>query len=70
MLCGNTLYYVKLNGEDLLRYSNNIESDGSIKCPSYHYLTKKVMSQQQTFIRVEFVPHHGGHRYGMKKLRP
>jgi len=36
---------VKLNGEDLSRSSNKIESVGLIKCPYYHYLTKRVMSQ-------------------------
>jgi len=46
MLWGNTAYCVKLNDEDLSRYSNKIESVGLIKCPYYsNYLTKKVMSQ-------------------------
>jgi len=36
---------MKLSGEDLSRYSNKIESVGLRKCPYYHYLTKKVMSQ-------------------------
>jgi len=39
-LWGNTAYCVKLNGEDLPRYSSKIESVGLRKCP-YHYLTKK-----------------------------
>jgi len=38
-------YCVKLGGKDLSRYSNEIESVGLRKCPYYHYLTKKVMSQ-------------------------
>jgi len=46
MLCGNTVYCVKLSGEYLSHYSNKIEF------PYYHSLTKKVMSQQQTFLRV------------------
>jgi len=46
MLWGhNTVYCVKLNNEDLLRYSNKIESAGLRKCPYYHYLTKKTTSQ-------------------------
>jgi len=50
MLCGNTAYHVKLSGEDLSRYSNEIESVGLRKCPYYHYLSKKVMSQWQIFL--------------------
>jgi len=38
-------YCVKLNGEDSSRYSNKIESVGLGKCPYYHHLTTKVMSQ-------------------------
>jgi len=45
MLWGNTAYCVKLRGEDLSRYSNKIESAGLRRCPYYHILTKKVMSQ-------------------------
>jgi len=45
MLCNNTVYCVKLSGEDLSRYSNKIESVGLRKCQYYHYLTKKVMSE-------------------------
>ena len=33
-----------LNGEDLSRYSNQIESDGLRKCPYYRYLIEKVTS--------------------------
>jgi len=33
MLCGNTAYCVKLNGEDLSRYSNKTESVVLRKCP-------------------------------------
>jgi len=36
---------VKLNGEDLSRCSNTVESVGLRKCPYYYYLTKKVTSQ-------------------------
>jgi len=43
VLWGNTAYHVKLSVEDLLCYSNKIESVGLRKCPYYHYLTKKVM---------------------------
>jgi len=42
LLFGNTAYCVKLNGEDLSRYSNKIESTGLRKCPYCHYLTTKV----------------------------
>jgi len=45
MLCGNTAYCVELSGEDLSRYSNEIESVGLRKCPYCHRLTKKVMSR-------------------------
>jgi len=38
MLWGNTAYCVKLNGEDLKRYLNKIESVGLRKCQNYHYL--------------------------------
>jgi len=47
MLWGITAYYVKLIGEDLLRYSNKTESDGLRKCLYYHYLTKNVMCVQR-----------------------
>jgi len=69
MLWGNTAYCVKLSGEDLSRYSNKIELAALRKCPYYyHYLTKKVTSQQKHFS--DLVPHHGGKTgYGMKKLR-
>jgi len=36
---------MKLNGEELSRYSNKIELTGLRKCLYYHYLTKKVKSQ-------------------------
>jgi len=46
MLWGNVAYWVKLSGEDLSRYSNEIVSVGLRKCPYYDYLyTEKVMSQ-------------------------
>jgi len=47
LCCGATrrIYCVKLNGEDLSRYANKIESFGLRKCPYCHYLSKKVMSQ-------------------------
>jgi len=41
----DTAYCMKLSGEDLSLYSNKIESAGLRKCPYYHQLTKKVMSQ-------------------------
>jgi len=47
---------VKLSGDDLSHYSNKTELFGLRKCPYYHYLTKKVMSQQQTI--AELAPHH------------
>jgi len=36
---------MKLTGEDLSRYSNIADSVGLRKCPYYHCLTKKVISQ-------------------------
>jgi len=45
MLWGNTAYCVKSSGEDLWRYLNKIESVGLQKCPYYHYLVWKAMSQ-------------------------
>jgi len=50
---------------NLSRYSNKIKAVGLRKCPYYHYLTTKVMSQQQkqTFLRA--CPHHGGKRAGI-----
>jgi len=45
MLWGKMAYCVKLNGEDLSRYSNKIQAVGLRKCPYYQYLTKKVVSQ-------------------------
>jgi len=33
-----------LNGEDLTRYSNQIESFGLRKCPYYRYLIEKATS--------------------------
>jgi len=67
---GNTAYCVKLSGEDLSRYSNKIESVGLKKCPHYHYLSKKVMSQQQTFLRAGPTSwrENSRYRYGTKKL--
>ena len=44
MLWDNMAYCVKSSGEDLSRYSNKIELAG-LRCPYYHYLTKKAMSQ-------------------------
>jgi len=32
----------EVHGEDLLRYSNKIESVGLRKCPYFHYHIKKV----------------------------
>ena len=39
MLWGNTLYCVKLSGEDPLHYSNKIDSVSLRKCLYCHYLT-------------------------------
>ena len=52
-------------------YSNKIESVGLRKCPYYHYLTKKVLSQWQMFIRVcpASWRESSWHIYGMNKLR-
>jgi len=59
------VYCVMLNVEDLSRYSNKIEPVGLRKCPYCHYLTKKQCLNNKHF--AEVAPHHGGHRYGMKK---
>ena len=45
ILWDNMAYCVKLSGEDLLHYSNKIESVGLRKCLCYHYITKIVVSQ-------------------------
>ena len=45
ILWGNTPYCVQLSGEDLLHYSNKIQSVGFRKCSYYRYLTMKVISQ-------------------------
>jgi len=55
LLCGNTAYSVKLSGEDLARYSSEIESVDMRKCLYCHYLTKKFMS-----IFSELASDHGG----------
>jgi len=49
MLWGNTAYCEKLSYEDLLRYSNKIESLGSRKCPHYHYIITKVVYNKKNF---------------------
>jgi len=41
MLWSKTAYCVQLSGEDLSRYSNEIESVGLRKCPYYHYLNQE-----------------------------
>jgi len=66
---GNTAYSVKLHGVDLSRYTNKIESVDVRKCP-YHYVTKKVMSQYQTFLKAcpTSWTENSWHRYGIKKL--
>jgi len=62
-------HYVKLNGEDLSRYSNKIESVGLRKCPYYHCLTKKVIDNRVTNIFLRAYPtscqDNSWHRYGM-----
>jgi len=46
MLWGNMSYFVNFaSGEDLLHYSNKIESVGLRKCPDYDCLTKNMMSR-------------------------
>jgi len=69
MLWDISAYCVKLNGEDLLRYSNKIESIGLRKRPYYRYITKKVTSQQQTFRRTcpTSWRENSWYKYGMKK---
>jgi len=65
------LYCAWLSGEDLSRYSNKIESIGLSKCPYKRYLTKKVMSEQETFCRAWPITwrKNSWHGYDMKKLR-
>jgi len=44
MLRGNTVYCMKLSGEDLSKiFEQKIELVGLRKRPFYHYRTKKVM---------------------------
>jgi len=60
---------VKLNGEDLPRYWNKIESVGLRKYPYYHCHIKKVCHSNKHF--TELAPYHGDekcHIYGMNKL--
>jgi len=46
MLLGNTAYWVKLSYEDQSRViRTKPKSVGLRKCPHYHYLTEKVVSQ-------------------------
>jgi len=63
---GNTAYCVKWNDEDLSRCSNKIELDGLRKCPYYHCITKKAVSQKETF---RWACLTLCHRYGTKNLR-
>ena len=67
MLLGNTVYCLKLSDEDLSRYNLLCLR----KCPCYHYLTEKVMSQEQTFLRAcrTLWRENIWHRYVKKKLR-
>jgi len=53
---------VQLNGEDLSRYSNKIESVGLRKCPYYRYLIEKVTSTEVRIIKhfAERAPQNGG----------
>jgi len=55
----------------LSSYSNKIELVGLRKCPYFHCLSKKVMSQWQTFRNPCSIlwRKNSRHRYGMKKLR-
>ena len=53
---------MKLSGEDLSRYSNKVESVVLMKCPYYHHLTKKVMSQHFS----ELVQYNGGKTAGIE----
>ena len=49
--CGATPSYCVWLCKDLSRYSNKIESVGLTECLYYCYLTKKVMSEEETFRR-------------------
>jgi len=53
---GQHTYCEKLSGEDLSRYSNEIESAGLRKCPYYHYLTKKDDATISNIL--QSLPHH------------
>jgi len=44
-------YRVKLSGEDSSHHSNLTESVSLRKCSYYHYLTKKAMTHNKTFLR-------------------
>jgi len=51
-------YCVYLNDEDLMRYSNQIESVGLRKCPYYHYLTEKATSTDVRITNIsQSLPH-------------
>jgi len=71
MRWGNAVYCVQLSGEDLSHYWNEIEPVGLRKCSYYYYLTKKEMSQLQTFLTVCHTSwrKNSWHRYAMEKLR-
>jgi len=64
-------YCVNTSGEDLSRYSNNIESVRLRKCPRYHYLTKNDVTYLLTYNNKHFselAPHHGGKTAGIDML--
>ena len=59
---GQHVVLLQLNGEDLSRYSNKIESVGLRKCPYYPYLIQKVTSTdvRTTNISQSLPPQNGG----------
>jgi len=54
----NASYCVQLNGEDLSRYSNKIESVDLRKCPYYRYVIEKVTSTDVRITNIsQTLPH-------------
>jgi len=71
--CGyNTAQFVELWGEDLVFYSNNIDSDGLRKWPYNHWLTNKAYLSDITVTNIfpsfthKMVAKNSWHRHGTK----
>ena len=66
----NKSYCVQVNGENLSRYSNKIESVGLRKCSYYRYLIEKVTSTDvKTTNILQSLPHKMAETADMNKLR-